>query len=117
MSKLTDKLNAKNVYNDWGFFGNHPFIWHRREDSRACISSSWMVTKKGFRLSEAWYDHGDMSFVNSGRKDKAEKFAEAVAYIQSKFGVGEVARSPFGGYGDAEYIKSRIKELLNEGGD
>jgi len=113
MSKLTDKLNAKGIFNDYGFFGDEPYIWYRPNHSRACISSGWMVTKKGFRLSDAWYDHGDKSFMNWGRKDKAEKFAEAVAYIQSKFGVGEVARSPFGGYGDAEYIKSRIKELLD----
>lgn len=113
MSKLTDKLNAKGIYNDYYFFGDNPYITYQSGDSRACISSGFMVFKRGLKLSDAWYDHGGKKFIVFGRKDKDDKFAKAVAFIQSEFGVGEVARCPFGGYGDAEYIKYRIKELLD----
>jgi len=116
MSKLTDKLREKGVYNIHDFYGyGQPFIvYYPSTSGRAGQSARWKVFKIGTSLSETWYDYGAKTFLKWGDKKKA--FAEAQAYATEKFGIKEFARDPFGGYGDAEYVKARLKELCTENG-
>jgi len=112
MSKVTDKLREKKIVNDYDFFGDEPFAYYQVNDRISGQTSAWMVRKRGEKLSDIWYDHGCKSFLVWGRKDKADKFNEACVYLYSQFGVEKVARSPFGGWGDAEFVARRLKELL-----
>jgi hypothetical protein len=65
------------------------------------------VHKRGLNLGQAWYDYGARTF--SGRKKEA--LSEAQAWATDRFGIKVWVRDPFGSYGEAEFIKKRIKEL------
>jgi hypothetical protein len=114
MSKLTDKLRERGVFNPHNFYGPQPYIGQRvKGGSRDVVPSSWQVHKAGLSLSTAWYDYGAKSFSYSGVASRKEALAEAIAWASERFGIKNWAKDPFGSYGDAEYIRNRIKELTS----
>ena len=110
MSQLTEQFRAKGIYNLSNFYDNQPYIYYRPRSEGVGGSQRWIVCKKGEQLSAAWYDYGAKTFLVWGDKKKA--FADAQAYVTEKWGITEFARDPFCGYGDATFVKSRIKEIL-----
>ena len=108
MSKLTEVLREKKVYNEYLFYGKQPYIGYR--SAHSVIPACWAVCKLGINLGEAWYDYGSRTFSAWGNRKKA--LGEAQAWASEKFGVKVWARDPFGSYGEAEFIKKRIKEIL-----
>jgi hypothetical protein len=110
--KLTDKLRERGVYNSWEFYGNEVYISFRaNQGSRDVLPSRWNVRKPGTSLSDAWYDNGCKSFGGSGRKGAAAGLEEAKKWASKEFGIKEWARDPYGSWGEAGYVKRRIKEL------
>jgi hypothetical protein len=113
MSKLTNQLNARGLHNSWEFFQDQPYIGFRATQGyRDVIPSGWHVNKRGQILSDAWYDNGAKSFSCCGVASRKTALIEAQIWASEKFGIKEWARDPFGGYGDAKFIKQRIVKLL-----
>lgn len=111
MSKLTDQFRARWIHNICEFYGNEPYVvYYPRQIGRGGSSPRWAARKADKNLSEAWYDYGARTFLVWNDKKKA--LAEAQAFVTDKFGVKEFARDPFGGYGEANFVKARIKEIL-----
>lgn len=114
MSKLQDICRSVRVFNDYEFFGDRPYVWRWVRDGRDVTPSAWLVTKRGVKLSSAWYYQYAEAFTYSSRDESKEAFADAVKYLRDKFNITEVARGPFGGWGDKEYVKRRIVEIKKE---
>lgn len=112
MTKLQDKLKDMDVFNNAIFFWENPYIWYRPRDKTR--TPAWMVTKRGQDIGNNWYDYGSKSFPCIGNEDKAQRFEEAKSYMAEKFGITRLSRSPFGGWGDADFIAKRIAELTAE---
>lgn len=112
MSKLTELFRSVKIYNDYEFFRDEPHMWYRPQgDARSMMSSAWMVTKHGTNLEKHWSDRGSYCILVWGRHDKQERFEEAALYMYTQFGIEELARSPFGGWGDKQFVKRRIAEI------
>lgn len=112
MSKLTDLLSTVKVYNDYEFFGNEPYMTHASNGGRTVMPPWWAVGKRGVKLSNEWYANGNKLFSHFGGKEsKREAFDEASEFMRTEFGIEKLARSPFGGWGDAEFVTKRLKEL------
>lgn len=111
MSKAQDICRSVRVFNDYDFFGDKPHIWKVVADGRIVSLSKWVVSKCGEKLLDMWYDYGDKTFSYISREDSKEAFEKAKAYLRERWEIKEVKRSPFGGYGDAEYVKNRLKEI------
>src|ERR1700693_3457118 len=109
MSKLTETLRARGIYNSYGFFGEHPYISWTQNGGRTVLPSWFGVHKRDQDLGGAWYHYGVKTFAGHSRDKVA--LADAQAWASKKFGIKEWARDPFGSWGDAGYIKQRIMEL------
>ena len=114
MSKLQDICRSVRVFNDYEFFGDHPHVWRWVKDSREVTPSAWLVAKRGEKLSKDWYYHYARAFTYISREQGKVAFDKAVEYLRTQFKVAEVARSPFGGYGDKNYVEKRIAEIKLE---
>ena len=110
MSKLSDALRERKVFNDYEFFGNQPYVIYRPQKNWS--SSGWIIFKRGESLGDRYSDGGGFFILVWGRRDKAEKFEVAKKYMRDQFGITELAKAPTGGWGDAEFVKRRIKEIL-----
>ena len=121
MSKLQELCRSVKVYNDYGFFQDQPYISWTQNGGRSVMPPWYAVHKRGVDFGDAWYTYGAMVFSHSGGiENKHKAFDEAVQFLKDRFGIQEVARSPFGGWGDAEYVAKRIKqikEMANVGQD
>ena len=109
MSKTIDKMRERGVYNAYDFYADKPYISYCTHERRSCIPNGWSVCKRGLNLGQAWYDNGRRSFSAFGNRKQA--LAEAQEWAGKKFGILEWARDPFGSYGEAAYVKARVKEL------
>ena len=113
MSKLTEKFREKKVFNPFDFYGDQPYITYRLGHS--VISACWAVAKSGLNLGQVWYDHGCRTFGGYGEPGEGSQrvrgLRAAQAWARKYFGIKEWARDPFGSYGEAEFVKKRIKEL------
>jgi hypothetical protein len=108
MSKLTDQLRAVKCINQWDFYGDQPYLYYRpRGDARSMQVPGWLVFKRGVKLEGHWMDHGARWFHT---KRNAPEVAQAWAAKQFK--IKAWARDPWGGYGPADYVTTRLQELL-----
>ena len=111
MSKLKDMCRKAKVYNDANFFQDEPYIWYQSNgDYRSMIHSAWAITKRGVELSNHWKDYGSLK-ISCDRESKKERFGDAVRYLETNFGVTELSKGPFGGWGDSGYVKRRLAEI------
>ena len=121
MSKITDKLNEAGIYNAHGFagHGNVYIVYTPNDNMRGGLSARWQVDRPGYRTDPDahWQDRGCKTFdlfnVGGTHKEKKEiAFAEAKAWASERYGITEWARTPFGSWMDANFVKARLKELL-----
>ena len=112
MSKLTRLFNSVGMHNDCEFFQDEPYIWRRANTgSRNVTPSAWLVYKRGEKLSDDWYYNYAKAFTYISREQSKAAFGEAVEYLRTQFNVTDVARGPFGGYGDKTFVEKRIVEI------
>ena len=116
MSKLTDAFRTIRIFNEYNFADDQPYVSYTPNgDSRSMQVSQWSIIKGEERtddnLSAPWYDYGRKTFVVMGREDKATKLEAAKAYASEKYGIKEWAKTPYGSWMDAEFVKARTKEL------
>lgn len=115
MSKVTEQLREFGIFNPIGFYGTEPFVSiFVQTNRRTCIPSAVCVTKRGVNLGAAWYDHGSKRFSYGSREDKKEQLEAAKEWASDKFGITQWMRDPFGSYGSADFVKTRLKQLLKQ---
>lgn len=115
MSKLTEKLRLINICNSSGYAGKgNVFIWRRAGDS--WTTPAFLVCRVGFKtdVNAHWQDHGNKSFMVMSRDEAKTALAEAQKWASDKYGIKEWAKNPFGDWMDAEFIKKRTAELLEQ---
>ena len=111
-------LRTVRVFNDYDFFGNEPYIYRRPSGiGRDLTVSAWVVTKRGLKLDDAWYNYGDRPFTYLGREAVPAALAAAQEWASKRFGITTWARCPFGGRGDADFVKSRLAALVAKARD
>ena len=111
MSKTQDLLRTVRVFNDHEFFGEQPYIVCYPRVARGVTPASWLVFKRGEDLGKAWYDNKGPRFSYSCRESKQDAFEDAKKWTGKRFKIKTWKRGPFGGYGEREFVKSRLKEL------
>ncbi|KKN09665.1 hypothetical protein LCGC14_1044360 [marine sediment metagenome] len=111
-SKATRLLRTVRIFNDYDFFGQQPYIYRRPRGIGLDLTvSAWMATRRGVSLDDAWYNYGDRPFTYLGREAVAPALAVAKEWAGKRFGITAWARSPFGGWGYADFVKTRMAEL------
>ena len=111
MSKFTEQMRKVGVHNSNAFAGKgNVYISYNSGNSRACQPSRWQVHRPGFKTDSTahWMDYGSKSFL--GRKQSGA-FDEAKEWASERYGIKEWARTPFGDWMDAEFVKTRVAEL------
>jgi hypothetical protein len=121
MSKLTDQLKTLTIYNGWEFAGNGiPYIEYVGSDNGRLTAhyAYWHVIRPGFKTDPANFHRGwSKEFTVTCREEKAKALAEAQAWAGERYGITEWAKTPFGTYMDAGYVKTRIEELKKKLGE
>lgn len=122
MSKTIDQLRAVRVFNDHEFFnGDGPrgqvFLSYTSDTGRGGRGRYWHVHRVGHKTDPDghWHHYGNKAFsayaVRDGMTGRAAALEDAKAWAGERYGIIEWARTPFGSYGDATFVKTRLKEL------
>jgi hypothetical protein len=115
VSKLTEAWREIKVFNPYAFAGNgNVYIDYRPQDSgRGGYSSGYLVIRPGFVTDPKahWTEDGSKFFLVWGRKDRANVFEQAKAWASAKYGIKKWARTPYGSWMEAEFVKRRTAEL------
>jgi hypothetical protein len=111
--KLTKKmLREVTIYNSHDYAQGNAYLYYSPQElGRITRPSQWVVYQKGKKFSDAWYDHGAMTFMLWRREEKEEKFNEAVAWMKSYLGIQEVKRTPMGSWMEKSFVEKRNKEI------
>lgn len=115
MSKLTEALRTVGVYNSHEFANARPYIeYFPNDNGRGGMSARWCVYRKG-DVPENWRSSATKTFIvlDGGpfAEVKARKLEAAKTWVSEKYGIKEWARTPFGTWMDAEFVKTRLAEL------
>lgn len=120
MSKTTDLLGTVGVVNDHGFFNRQGLVWidyTPADNGRGGHGGYATVFGQGVKTNPGghWQDYGRKTFRMRdnpvGVTLKAYRVGLAQVWATERYGVKEWARTPFGGYGDAVFVRARLKEL------
>jgi hypothetical protein len=114
VSKLTESFREVGVYNLHEFYGKgNVYLHFHPSDSRRCFTRGWGVFRPGYPTDPKahWMDYGNKYFHGGFR---GEALVQAQAWAGKRYGIKEWARDPFGGYGDAAFVKARVKTLKAE---
>lgn len=124
MSKFTDRLRAVKVYNPHDFYRDKGRVWiaySPMQGGRWYSPAQWVVTGVGIEVcpDAPWYNHGkkcisisDVAISAGTLKERRQRGLEqAMAWAEEHFGITEWARDPYGGYGEASFVRPRTKEL------
>lgn len=139
MSKMTDRLQPLGIFNDYGFCYesgvvndiyrvNRPeppkidglpdvvpmISYSPAQTGRGYKSACWHVIRKHFATDPDahWRDYGKKTFPVRGREEKKPQLEAAMEWASAKYGVREWAKTPFGAYAPAEFVKARLAQLL-----
>ena len=123
MSKLTELLKKANVFNAHGFATTHNphsevFIeYSAGETGRASRTAAWRVYRIGFQTDPEthWMNYGNKTFFIQGEGPHSELktsiFEEARAWAEERYGISEWARTPYGSWMEASFVKARLEKL------
>jgi hypothetical protein len=116
VSRFTETLRSLRIFNEWDYAKGEVFISYTPNgDYRSMQVPEWKVTKGEEKTDDSerspWYNYGRKTFVVMGREDKAPKLEEAKAYASAKYGIKEWAKTPYGSWMEAEFVKRRNAEL------
>lgn len=116
MSKLTESFRSIRVFNPHDFYATRrgqAYIEYTTADrGRGGRSAYWAVYGVGFDTNPDghWRDYGRKTFPVYSREDKASQL-EAAQEWAARYGITDWAKDPYGGWGDAEFVKQRVAEL------
>ena len=118
MSKLTEQLRSLGIYNPHIFAGIGNVLIHYTpaDNGRGGSAAKWVVARPGFATDPkaSWYDYGNKTFVVIGRENKNVKLDEAKRWASAKYGIKDWARTPYGSWMDAGFVKKRLAELTDQ---
>lgn len=118
MSKRTDAWRAVRLYNIHGFYAGRPYISYQAgENGRVYRPAGWRVYKQGENLATHWMDSGARVFTIHGQpgtrltERRWAAHSEAVRWASERFGISDWMKDPYGGWGEAAFVKARIRDL------
>lgn len=137
MSKLTDDLRRIGVLNDHGFCYESgavnanrcvrpkppviegipevvPFVAYTpAEPGRGYRSAHWQVIRGKYITDKDahWRDNGKKTFSMYRREEKAKQLEAALAWASDRYNITEWAKTPFGSYAPAAFVKARLAQL------
>lgn len=125
MSRFTDQLRTIRIFNAHNFAGNgNVYISYTpRGDGRSMHSPEWGIYRPGYQTDPGapWYDYGNKKFLlfthgATHAERKAAALALAKGWASQKYGITNWAKTPFGDWMEAEFVKNRtaaLKRLLS----
>lgn len=123
MTRLQDELREAGVRNEHGFFnGDEPSgqVWlaYYPRIPRDVLGPHWTVYQRGTKTNPdgLWYHYGNKVFSafhpgDNGESPRAAALKTAQAWAGARYGISDWKRTPFGGYGDAQFVEARLAEL------
>ena len=117
MSKLTDELRTIGVFNEYNFAGHsNPYItYHKATTGLGSEYAHWSVGRTGFKVDPDNYRHSySKEFAVWDRESKVTALAEALQWAGERYKITEWAKTPFGGYMEAGFVKKRLAELKEQ---
>lgn len=114
MSKLTESFKTVGVCNPANFANGEPYLNYYPLASYGHYSQDWVCHKSGENLSGHIIYHGkSFSTFGSGPHHELKRRAleAAKAWAGERFGITEWARTPYGSWMDADFVKRRTAEL------
>lgn len=115
MSKFIERLRDVHMFNAYDFArdSGRVFICYTPQDTgRSGHGASWGVHRIGYQTDPngPWYHYGDKHFAVF-MDTRAGALTKAQGWAGKKYGISEWARTPFGSWMDAGFVKSRLAEL------
>lgn len=123
MSKLVEAYREIGVYNPHSFAGHGNVFIHYSPNEVGRISrpAVWRVYRVGFKTDPGafWMDNGSKAFQlyrydGTHAERKIACLEEAKTWASERYGITEWARTPFGSWMDAAFVKERMLELKIE---
>ena len=122
MSKLTEAYRTVGVFNAYEFARDKGRIWigyTPNDYGRAGRSACWHVYGRDIQTDPKahWQDNGSKWFGFLGAKGrnhserKRSVLLLAQKWASEKYGIKKWARTPFGDWMEAEFVRSRVAEL------
>lgn len=121
MSKLTERYRAFGIHNEHGFAGNNVFLSYTPNGyGRGGHGSRWQVIKGDEQTepTEPWYNYGKKTFTVSSHshgtthaEGKQKALEAAQVWASEKYKIKQWARTPYGSWMDAGFVKKRIAYL------
>lgn len=113
--KITkDEMRKLKIFNGHEYAMGRPYIYYQtQETGRVYRSAAWVVYDSHRTIPGPWYEYGRKTFacLFNPVKVRPEKFLECVKYFKETYNIAEVARTPFGDWMDAEFVKARNEEI------
>lgn len=119
MSKKKDQLRKIGICNDYDYAGEKGVVFVTYRTGERDRYPRWEVCRVGYMTDPHahWRDCGNYTITVYGRGDKIAKLEKAKEYAYERYGIREWAKSPFGSWFDAEFVRLRdaeIKQKLKE---
>lgn len=116
MNKRQRALRKVFIVNDFEFFGKQPYLHYFKAASRDVSGSGWRLTWRGNGQKiganeDSWRLGADTIWIH-GMGSKWDTFEEAKTQAEKLTGVKEWVASPFGSYGDKEFVEKRLTYLM-----
>lgn len=114
MSKLAEQLRSLHIVNAWDFagHGNVYIEFCAAIRGRWAMPAKWIVRRPGHDTYAGgpWYDFGNKA-LRCSRITRREALEEIKQWAGEKYGIKEWARTPYGSWMDAEFVKRRLAKL------
>ena len=114
--KITKKIcRAVGIINAWDYASRFPYLSYTPQETGRygwTHFSGWRITKAGVMLSDDYRDGGSMSFSVYHRDDKQPQFNAAAKWMEEKFHIVELVKTPMGSWMGENFVKERNKEIL-----
>lgn len=115
MSKLTDEFRKLKIYNQHEFSRKDMvyITYHPQTTGLGSRCARWVVCGVGFSIDPNghWSDYGNKPFMVWGREQKQSALLEAQEWAGKQYGIKSWAKTPYGSWMDAEFVKKRVAEL------
>lgn len=116
MSKLVEQLRSVRIFNAHEFAGKgNVFISYSPAiTGRGSRSAHYVVSRPGYVTdpNAHWQDYGHKTFTCWRGVDRPAAFEEAKTWAGARYKITEWARTPFGSWMSASFVKQRLAELL-----
>lgn len=118
MSKFTESIRYIGVFNAHGFAGHgNPFITYCPSTTGlGSRYAQWAVIRPGYKTDPDghWMDYGNKVFPVACTAAKELQLDAAKEWAAARYGIKEWAKTPYGSWMDAGFVKRRVSELKQQ---